>query len=70
MAYCCNDYKHNPKYVDECSIVGVRKAESASRSKRTAFEAKNKTFLKKNKALVDDYLRSIVNQRVRLVLFS
>lgn len=55
IAYCCNDYKHNPKYVDECSIVGVRKAESASRSKRTTFEAKNKTFLKKNKALVDDY---------------
>lgn len=25
IAYCCADYKHNPKYVDKCSIVGVRK---------------------------------------------
>lgn len=55
MAYCCEDYKHNPKYVDLCSIVGVRKAESAKRHKRTAFEAKNKTTLKKNKSLIDDY---------------
>jgi len=54
-AYCCNDYKHNPKYVDECSIVGVRKAESARRRNRTAIEIKNKTILKKNKALIDDY---------------
>ena len=55
MAYCCQDYKHNPKYVDECSIVGVRKAESQKRKKRTAFEAKNKTTLKQNKKLVDSY---------------
>lgn len=55
IAYCCADYKHNPKYVDKCSIVGVRKAESAKRKERTAFEAKNKTILKKNKALVDKY---------------
>lgn len=55
IAYCCMNYKHNPKYVDKCSIVGVRKAESAKRKKRTAFEAKNKTTLKKNKALIDDY---------------
>ena len=55
MAYCCEDYKHNPKYIDLCSIVGVRKAESAKRHKRTAFEAKNKTTLKKNKSLIDDY---------------
>lgn len=54
-AYCCNDYKHNPKYVDACSIVGVRKAESAKRKQRTAFETKNKTVLKKNKALIDVY---------------
>ena len=54
-AYCCYDYKHNPKYVDACSIVGVRKAESAKRKQRTAFETKNKTVLKKNKALIDDY---------------
>lgn len=54
-AYCCHDYKHNPKYVDKCSIIGVRKAESANRRMRTAFEIKNKTLLKKNKALIDDY---------------
>lgn len=54
-AYCCKDYKHNRKYVDECSIVGVRKAESAKRRMRTAFEAKNKTIMKRNKALFDDY---------------
>lgn len=55
ISYCCKDYKHNPKYVDKCSIVGVRKAESAKRRIRTAFEIKNKTLLKKNKALIDDY---------------
>lgn len=55
IAYCCEDYKHNPKYVDECSIVGVRKAESTKRKKRTAFEAKNKTTLKRNKPLIDSY---------------
>lgn len=55
MAYCCQDYKHNPKYVDDCSIVGVRKAESSKRKNRTAFEAKNKTTLNKNKGLVDSY---------------
>lgn len=54
-AYCCNDYKHNPKYVDDCSIVGVRKAESAKRKLRTAFEAKNKTTMKRNKALFNEY---------------
>lgn len=57
IAYCCKDYKHNPKYVDNCSIVGVRKAESAKRKLRTAFEAKNKTTLKKNKSLIDDYFQ-------------
>ena len=54
-AYCCQDYKHNPKYVDDCSIVGVRKAESAKRKTRTAFEAKNKTTIKRNKALFNEY---------------
>lgn len=55
IAYCCNNYKHNRKYVDECSIVGVRKYESLKRRERTAFEVKNKTLLKKNKNLIDDY---------------
>lgn len=55
IAYCCMDYKHNPKYVDKCSIVGVRKSESAKRKKRTAFETKNKTMQKKYKSIFDDY---------------
>jgi len=55
MAFCCDDYKHNRKYVDKCSIVGVRKAESFKRKGRTTFEAKNKTTLKKNKELFNDY---------------
>ncbi len=55
IAYCCKDYKHNPKYVDKCSITGVRRAESASRKNRTTIEIKNKTTLKQNKALIDDY---------------
>lgn len=54
-AYCCSDYKHNRKYVDACSIVGVRKEESFKRKQRTAFEAKNKTTMKKNKILFDEY---------------
>lgn len=54
-AYCCMDYKHNRKYVDDCSIVGVRKAESKKRKLRTTFEAKNKTTMKQNKALFDEY---------------
>lgn len=55
IAYCCDNYKHNRNYVDKCSIVGVRKAESAKRKNRTAFEAKNKTVIKRNKAMIDDY---------------
>ena len=22
IAYCCEDYKHNPRYIEKCSIVG------------------------------------------------
>ena len=54
-AYCCTDYKHNPKFVDDCSIVGVRRAESAKRKARKTLELKNKTKLKQNKSLVEDY---------------
>lgn len=54
-AFCCNDYKHNAKYIDKCSIVGVRKSESSKRKSRTAISIKNKTTLKKNKTLIDDY---------------
>ncbi len=57
-AYCCADYKHNPKYVDPCSITGVRKAESKARSKRTSFSAKNKTVLKKNSRHINEYFLS------------
>lgn len=54
-AFCCQDYKHNPKYVDKCSVIGVRKAESKARSTRTSLSVKNKTELKKNKKLIDSY---------------
>lgn len=57
MAYCCKDYKHNPKYVDKCSIIGVRKAESIKRRNRTVLEVKNKTFAKQNKPLIDEYFK-------------
>lgn len=55
VAYCCKDYKHNPKYVDECSIVGVRKQESTNRKSRTVLSLKNKTTAKKLKAQINDY---------------
>lgn len=55
MAFCCVDYKHNAKYVDDASIVGVRRQESAKRAGRKVLETKNKTTLKKNKALFSEY---------------
>ena len=54
-AYCCEDYKHNKKFVDAASIVGVRRQESAKRKKRKLLEVKTKTFLKKNKKNIFDY---------------
>lgn len=54
-AYCCKDYKHNPKFVDECSITGVRREESTKRRTRQLFEMKNKTLLKKNKNFVNEF---------------
>lgn len=54
-SYCCEDYKHNRKYIDDASIVGVRRAESAKRAKRNVLETKNKTSLKKNRKLIGDY---------------
>ena len=53
-AYCCEDYKHNPKYVDKCSIIGVRKQESAKRASRTVLSFKNKTT-KKQMAQFSEY---------------
>lgn len=55
LAYCCADYKHNPKYVDKCSIVGVRKQESAKRADRTALSYKNKTTRKKMRDTASEY---------------
>jgi phosphoadenosine phosphosulfate reductase len=54
-AYCCEDYKHNPKHIDKCSILGIRRAESAARSKRTVFSTKNKTDKRKNSELYNAY---------------
>nr|DAN26481.1 MAG TPA: phosphoadenosine-phosphosulfate reductase [Caudoviricetes sp.] len=47
-AYCCADYKHNPKYQDKCTILGIRKSESSKR-------AKYSTVSMKNKALINEY---------------
>lgn len=55
ISYCCKDYKHNPKYLDKASIVGVRRAESAKRKERKVFEARNKTTIKTNKTLFSEY---------------
>ena len=54
-AFCCKDYKHNPKHVDACSITGVRRAESIGRRNRTTLSFRNKTLLKQNKSTADDY---------------
>lgn len=55
FAYCCNTYKHNAKFIDDASIVGVRVSESAKRKGRKVFETKNKTFAKKHKATFGEY---------------
>ena len=55
IAYCCQDYKHNPRYVDKCSIIGVRKQESTKRANRTSLSFKNKTIKKKMRNKVSEY---------------
>lgn len=55
IAYCCKDYKHNPKYIDKCSIVGVRKSESSKRANRTSLSFKNKTTQKKMRDKASEY---------------
>lgn len=55
IAYCCKDYKHNPKYIDKCSIVGVRKSESPKRANRTSLSFKNKTTQKKMRDKASEY---------------
>lgn len=57
MSYCCADYKHNSKYVDNATILGVRKSESAKRRNRKVFETKNKTTAKRNKAVFSEYFQ-------------
>ena len=56
-AYCCQDFKHNPKAVDEASITGVRRAESAKRATRTTMSVKNKTTARKNRMLINEYFQ-------------
>ena len=53
FAYCCENYKHNPQYIDNAVVTGVRAYESLKRRESKAFEVKNKTFLRKNKELFD-----------------
>lgn len=57
IAYCCEDYKHNPKYVDKCSIIGVRRQESNARANRTTISYKNKTTKKNMGWYVTDYFK-------------
>ena len=57
IAYCCDNYKHNPKYVDDCSVVGVRKQESQKRRTRTTLSFKNKTAKKKMSETVGEYFK-------------
>lgn len=60
FSYCCKDYKHNSKYVDYASIVGVRASESQKRRGRKVFESRTKNFLKKNKYIYDYFSESCV----------
>lgn len=54
-AYCCENYKHNPKFVDNASILGVRKDESRTRSKHHVFESHGKRFDARNDYLISEY---------------
>ena len=56
-AFCCDNYKHNPKYVDKCSVVGVRRQESSKRASRTTISFKNKTTKKKMSVEVSEYFK-------------
>lgn len=58
VAYCCEDYKHNPKYVDSASIVGIRRAESTKRAHRTVMGTKNKTVMKRNSEEISKYFEA------------
>lgn len=54
-AFCCHDYKHNPRYVDNAAILGVRRCESAKRADRAVLNTKNKTSLQKNNKIFPKY---------------
>lgn len=55
MSWCCETYKHPRNNVDDASILGIRASESVKRRKRKVFESKNKTFRKRNKAIINEY---------------
>lgn len=55
MSWCCETYKHPRKNIDDASILGVRASESVNRRNRKVFESKNKTFRKRNKAIINEY---------------
>ena len=54
-AYCCANYKHNKKYIDNSSIIGVRRAESRTRSNRQVFESKGKRFDARHDSQIAQY---------------
>ena len=54
-SWCCETYKHPRGNVDDASILGIRASESVKRRKRNVFESKNKTFRKRNKAIINEY---------------
>ncbi|MBP3245570.1 MAG: phosphoadenosine phosphosulfate reductase family protein [Bacteroidaceae bacterium] len=55
IAYCCENYKHNPKFVDNASVVGVRRAESAARRGRQVFESHGKRFDKAHNTQIAEF---------------
>ena len=57
-SFCCEDYKHNPAYIDNAAILGIRREESAKRQGRTVLMAKNKTSLKKNAKVIPKYFET------------
>lgn len=56
-AYCCENYKHNKKYVDKIAILGIRREEGHKRASRTTLSIKNKTTQKGLKPIVNEYFK-------------
>lgn len=63
-AYCCQDYKHNPKYVDKCSITGVRRQESAKRANRTIISVRSKKVLRNIPTYFQEHCQSVGTKSV------